>query len=78
MQTISTPPTWKFKETMPTQGPAIRSARSTNGGQGFEPFYVHGPDSERSVITARLGRDVLDDEAVEEFVPRRGWRPVLH
>ncbi|OQD64623.1 hypothetical protein PENPOL_c007G00012 [Penicillium polonicum] len=47
-------------------------------GQGFEPFYVHGPDSERSVITGRLGRDVLDDEAVEEFVPRRGWRPVLH
>ncbi|KAJ5617761.1 hypothetical protein N7537_002875 [Penicillium hordei] len=47
-------------------------------GQGFEPFYVHGPDSERSVITARLGRDVLNDEAVEEFVPRRGWRPVLH
>ncbi|KAJ5543289.1 hypothetical protein N7535_005717 [Penicillium sp. DV-2018c] len=47
-------------------------------GGGFEPFYVHGPDAERSVITARLGRDVLDDESVEEFVPRRGWRPVLH
>ncbi|KAJ5498121.1 hypothetical protein N7453_007172 [Penicillium expansum] len=47
-------------------------------GQGFEPFYVHGPDYERSVVTARRGRDVLDDEAVEEFVPRRGWRPVLH
>ncbi|KAJ5696618.1 hypothetical protein N7536_007030 [Penicillium majusculum] len=47
-------------------------------GQGFEPFYVHGPESECSVITARLGRDVLDDEGVEEFVPRRGWRPVLH
>ncbi|CAI7663373.1 unnamed protein product [Penicillium glandicola] len=46
--------------------------------QGFEPFYVHGPDTERSIITGRLGRDVLDDEAVEEFVPRRGWRPVLH
>lgn len=47
-------------------------------GQGFEPFYVHGPEAERSIITARLGRDVLDDEAVDEFVPRRGWRPVLH
>ncbi|KAJ5170392.1 uncharacterized protein N7500_003175 [Penicillium coprophilum] len=47
-------------------------------GKGFEPFYVHGPKSERSLITARLGGDVLDDEGVEEFVPRRGWRPVLH
>lgn len=46
-------------------------------GQGFEPFYVHGPEAERSVVTMRLGRDVLDDEG-EEFVPRRGWRPVLH
>ncbi|KAJ5228450.1 hypothetical protein N7489_009158 [Penicillium chrysogenum] len=45
---------------------------------GFEPFYVHGPEAERSIVTARLARDVLDDEAVEEFVPRRGWRPVLH
>jgi hypothetical protein len=47
-------------------------------GGGFDPFYVHGPEAERSVVTARLGRDVLDDEGVEEFVPRRGWRPVLH
>ncbi|KAJ5788265.1 hypothetical protein N7457_003255 [Penicillium paradoxum] len=47
-------------------------------GHGFEPFYVHGPEVERSVVTARLGRDVLEDEGVEEFVPRRGWRPVLH
>ncbi|EKV04309.1 hypothetical protein PDIG_16660 [Penicillium digitatum PHI26] len=47
-------------------------------GQGFEPFYVHGPVYEWSIVTARLGRDVLDDEAVEDFVPRRGWRPVLH
>ncbi|KAJ5373963.1 hypothetical protein N7517_005969 [Penicillium concentricum] len=47
-------------------------------GKGFEPFYVHGPEAERSLITARLGVDVLDDEGVEEFVPRRGWRPVLH
>ncbi|KAJ5206896.1 hypothetical protein N7472_003344 [Penicillium cf. griseofulvum] len=47
-------------------------------GKGFEPFYVHGPEAERSLITARLGVDVLDDEGVKEFVPRRGWRPVLH
>jgi hypothetical protein len=47
-------------------------------GKGFEPFYVRGPEAERSLITARLGVDVLDDEGVKEFVPRRGWRPVLH
>ncbi|KAJ5824162.1 hypothetical protein N7447_006502 [Penicillium robsamsonii] len=47
-------------------------------GKGFQPFYVHGPEAERSLITARFGGDVLDDEGVEDFVPRRGWRPVLH
>ncbi|GAB1204389.1 hypothetical protein APSETT445_003042 [Aspergillus pseudonomiae] len=44
---------------------------------GFEPFYVRGPGVERSVVTGRLGRDVLEDEGVEGFVPRRGWRAVL-
>ncbi|KAE8160297.1 DNA polymerase ligase-domain-containing protein [Aspergillus tamarii] len=44
---------------------------------GFEPFYVRGPEVERSVVTGRLGRDVLEDEGVEGFVPRRGWRAVL-
>ncbi|KNG90788.1 hypothetical protein ANOM_000832 [Aspergillus nomiae NRRL 13137] len=44
---------------------------------GFEPFYVRGPGVERSVVTGRLGRDVLEDEGVKGFVPRRGWRAVL-
>ncbi|KAE8414130.1 DNA polymerase ligase-domain-containing protein [Aspergillus pseudocaelatus] len=44
---------------------------------GFKPFYVRGPEVERSVVTGRLGRDVLEDEGVEGFVPRRGWRAVL-
>ncbi|KAL2870886.1 uncharacterized protein BJX67DRAFT_210109 [Aspergillus lucknowensis] len=44
---------------------------------GFDPFYVRGPEVERSVLTGRLGRDVLRDEGVEGFIPRRGWRPVL-
>ncbi|KAB8249950.1 DNA polymerase ligase-domain-containing protein [Aspergillus flavus] len=44
---------------------------------GFEPFYVRGPEVESSVVTGRLGRDVLEDEGVEGFVPRRGWRAVL-
>ena len=45
---------------------------------GFEPFYVRGPEIERSVVTGRLGGDVLADEGVEDFVARRGWRAVLH
>lgn len=44
---------------------------------GFEPFYVRGPGVERSVVTGRLERDILQDEKVEGFVPRRGWRAVL-
>lgn len=44
---------------------------------GFEPFYVRGPEVERSVVTGRLAREVLEDEGVEGFVRRRGWRPVL-
>lgn len=45
---------------------------------GFEPFYVRGPEYERSVVTGRLGREVLHDEGVEGFVPRKGWRPVVY
>lgn len=44
---------------------------------GFDPFYVRGPDVERSVVTGRTGYEVLQDEGVEGFIPRRGWRPVL-
>ncbi|KAL1961054.1 hypothetical protein VTO42DRAFT_4942 [Malbranchea cinnamomea] len=44
---------------------------------GFDPFYVRGPDVERSVVTGRLGSDVLKDEGVTGLVGRRGWRPVL-
>ncbi|KAJ6044848.1 uncharacterized protein N7446_003042 [Penicillium canescens] len=50
--------------------------RKSDGG--FEPFHVHGPEVERSVLTGRLGLHVLADEGVQGFVPRRGWRPVLH
>lgn len=49
-----------------------------NGSSGFEPFYVRGPDVERSVVTGRTGAEVLEDENVEGFIPRRGWRPVLN
>lgn len=41
------------------------------------PFYVRGPDYERSVVTGRLGKDVLKDEGVVGYVGRKGWRPIL-
>ncbi|KAJ5631463.1 uncharacterized protein N7484_011563 [Penicillium longicatenatum] len=56
----------------------IRSLDKVNTMRGFDSFYVRGPEVERSIVTGRLGKDVLDDEKVEGFVPRRGWRPVLN
>jgi hypothetical protein len=56
----------------------IRSLDNVNTMRGFDSFYVRGPEVERSIVTGRLGKDVLDDEKVEGFVPRRGWRPVLN
>lgn len=41
------------------------------------PFYVRGPEYERSVVTGRLGKDVLKDEGVEGYIGRKGWRPIL-
>lgn len=51
---------------------------SDQDASGFEPFYVRGPEFERSVVTGRTGSDVLNDESVEGFTPRRGWRPVMN
>ena len=45
--------------------------------EGFERFVVRGRDAERSVVTGRLAREILEDEGVEGFVPRGLWRPVL-
>lgn len=42
------------------------------------PFYVQGADHERSVVTGRRGKDVLEDEGVVGFVPRKGWNPILN
>lgn len=42
------------------------------------PFYVSGADHERSVVTGRRGADILRDEDVHNFVPRKGWTPVLN
>jgi DNA polymerase Ligase (LigD) len=43
---------------------------------GFEKFWVMGRDVERSVITGRLAKDIMEDEGVEGYVPRGLWRPV--
>jgi hypothetical protein len=42
------------------------------------PFYVIGSGHERSVVTGRLGDDILRDEGVTDFVHRKGWRPILN
>ena len=44
---------------------------------GFETFFVRGREVERSVVTGRMGGDVLGDEGVEGFVGRKGWRAVV-
>ncbi|ROW07721.1 hypothetical protein VMCG_03547 [Cytospora schulzeri] len=37
------------------------------------PFYVRGPDYERSVVTGRLGADILKDEGVVGYYSAAGW-----
>jgi hypothetical protein len=51
--------------------------KQTGARTGFDPFYVRGPEVERSVVTGRRGLDVVRDEGVQGFVPRKGWAPVL-
>jgi hypothetical protein len=41
------------------------------------PFFVMGRDQERSIVTGRLAKDILMDEGVVSYVPRRLWRPVM-
>lgn len=48
-------------------------------GQGrlHWPFFVHGPDHEGSIVTGRLGSEILRDEGVVGYVGRKGWRPIM-
>ncbi|KAI1347468.1 DNA polymerase ligase-domain-containing protein [Xylaria sp. FL0043] len=41
------------------------------------PFYVRGVEHERSVVTGRLGSEVLRDEGVTGYVGRKGWLAIL-
>ena len=45
--------------------------------RGFEPFFVMGRETEKSVVTGRTADEVMVDEEVQGFVGRKGWRPVI-
>jgi hypothetical protein len=45
--------------------------------KGFEPFFVYGANVETSIVTGRTSAEVMADEGVERFKPRKRWRPVL-
>ncbi|KAF5978085.1 abc1 containing protein [Fusarium coicis] len=62
---------WKVRD-----GTETKNKQNDNGRLSY-PFYVRGPDHERSVLTGRLGADVLRDEGVDKFIQRKGWKPVL-
>ena len=66
-----------FEKEKSSGGTSWERSRRGNKLLGFDPFYVRGRDVERSVITGRLGADVLHDEGVEGYIGRSGWRPVL-
>ena len=55
----------------------VRGERKDGSKTGFEKFHVLGRDVERSVVTGRLGSDILRDEGVEGYVPRGGWKGVI-
>ncbi|KAI1119074.1 DNA polymerase ligase-domain-containing protein [Nemania sp. NC0429] len=60
-----------------------KGARADGGGDGDAstrltyPFYVRGVEHERSVVTGRLGSEVLRDEGVVGYVGRKGWQAIL-
>ncbi|KAH7001559.1 DNA polymerase ligase-domain-containing protein [Ilyonectria destructans] len=55
-----------------------RVCLSTGSDRLSFPFYVRGAEYERSVVTGRRGAGILEDEGVKNFVPRKGWTPVLN
>jgi hypothetical protein len=55
----------------------VRKCKVDGTREGFERFHVLGMEVERSVVTGRLAGEILADEGVDGFVPRRGWRGVV-
>ncbi|KAI1825660.1 DNA polymerase ligase-domain-containing protein [Xylaria intraflava] len=49
----------------------------TGASQLTYPFYVRGVEFERSVVTGRLGNEVLRDEGVVGYIGRKGWQAIL-
>lgn len=64
---------WERQETADGDG----EGSNPEQGRLQWPFYVRGPDHERSIVTGRLGAEVLKDEGVVGYVGRKGWRPIL-
>ncbi|KAM0262904.1 hypothetical protein ACHAQJ_001497 [Trichoderma viride] len=69
-------------EPLPPEPPTTRQDASDPEGEPEShrlsfPFYVRGPQFEQSVVTGRLGENILRDEGVTTFVPRKGWTPVM-
>ncbi|CAJ2500504.1 Uu.00g033570.m01.CDS01 [Anthostomella pinea] len=56
---------------------SVERKEGGDGGRLSFPFYVRGAEAERSVVTGRLGAEVLRDEGVVGYVGRKGWQPVL-
>ncbi|KAI0405816.1 DNA polymerase ligase-domain-containing protein [Xylaria palmicola] len=59
-----------------------KGMKSTDENEGSTlrlayPFYVCGVEHERSVVTGRLGAEVLRDEGVAGYVRRKGWQAIL-
>jgi hypothetical protein len=66
---------WGQEDTKTTRALNEYSGREKNWRLTY-PFYVLGPDIERSIITGRRGEDILRDEGVTGFVRRLGWKAV--
>ncbi|KAJ0115835.1 hypothetical protein J7T55_004004 [Diaporthe amygdali] len=64
---------WERQDTADEDGLGSDQAQ----GRFRWPFYVRGPDLERSIVTGRLGAEILRDEGVVGYVGRKGWKPIL-
>ncbi|KAF4974171.1 hypothetical protein FZEAL_8893 [Fusarium zealandicum] len=70
--------TWKPDKPAEPENVETSQAANEPDGRLSYPFHVRGADHERSVVTGRCGIDILKDEGVDDFVQRKGWKPVLN
>ncbi|KAJ3471412.1 hypothetical protein MRS44_001511 [Fusarium solani] len=69
--------TWELDNHVEPHEIGPSEAQDKPTGRLSYPFYVRGAEYERSVVTGRRGADILKDEGVNDFVQRKGWKPVL-